>query len=183
MEVACGKCGTALKVNRNLAGASVSCPNCGAPVRVPAEPPRRRAPSGPLALEADDGPPRTPPPFTLWLLGCQVALLLIGLGCLAGALFRGGWNPPPGSLFTENPLYLLGGGAGAVALSALVRRMPVLLSLLGALALLWVCALRYDAMGEVDASRTVALSLSMLAVCCALEHRRATGAGGPSGRR
>jgi len=166
MDVACGKCGTALKVNRNLAGASVSCPNCGAPVEVPKTAPRIRPASAPA--------PARSRPFTLWLLGCQIALLLIGIGCIAGALLRGGWNPPPGSLFMENAFYLFCGGAGAVALSVLASRMPVLLSLLGALVLLWVCAVRFDTAGEVDASRAIALSLSMLAVCCALEHRRAT---------
>jgi hypothetical protein len=49
----------------------------------------------------------------------------------------------------------------------------VLTTLVGALAVLAGCAFRFSQTGTVDASRTLALSVAMLALWLALSHRRA----------
>jgi hypothetical protein len=51
----------------------------------------------------------------------------------------------------------------------------VLVTLTAALLALGACAWRYASAGAVDASRTLALSVAMLALWLALAHRRATG--------
>lgn len=175
MEVTCGGCGAQLRLNPKLAGTTVSCPQCGAAVRVEG-PPRRRAPAAEPAPEAPPPPrPRLTLPlrFTLWLLGAQLVVAGIGLSCLAGAFLRKRWIPPPDSYFRENGMLLIVAGIALVVAGWIAHYMPVLTTLLVALFVLGACALHYWTAGNVDASRVVALAAAMFALWLALQHRRA----------
>ena len=173
MEAPCESCGATLRLNPALAGTPISCPQCGEKTVVPTppkEPPPTRVP-----------PPRPAPPpklklparFTLWLLGAQTVLAVLGLTCLAGAFFHREWNPPGWSYFRENPMLLVVVGIGLIVAGWLAHYMPILITLCTSLLVMGACALHYATAREVDASRALALSVSLLAVWLALQHRRA----------
>lgn len=171
MEVACGSCGAELRLNPNLQGTTVSCPRCGAAVAVP----RGLAPRpAPRAGEAER--PRAPRRFgiryTFWLLGAQAALGALGVSCFAGAFHRA-WDQPEWSYVREDPYALVGAGAFFFFAVWAAYHVPVLTTLVGALAALAACAWRFSETGTVDASRVIALSVAMLALWLALSHRRA----------
>lgn len=169
MEVRCGGCGAGLEVNPNLGGTRISCPGCGAAVLVPASPaprPRRRP-------EPDAPRPAPREPYSAWLFAAQAALVALGAACLAGPFATGEWDPPRWSFFREDGLVLVVAGAAFLVAAGLARRLPILTTLLAAIAVLAACALHYRAEREVDASRALALSLAMLALWLALQHRRA----------
>lgn len=165
MNLRCTGCGASLRVNPNLLGTTLTCPKCGTtfPTEEGSRPPPRK-----------EKPFRRPrPPFTLWLILGQALLFLLGASCLAGALFRDAWKPPAWSYFQENRLVLAAAGVGFVVLSGVARLLPVLMTLVASLAVMWACALHYTATGEVDASRALALSAALFSVWLALQHRRA----------
>ena len=169
MEIRCEGCGADLKVNRNLVGTTIPCPQCGEPVK--AEESQATAPRPTQRRRPEAPPPEPPaPPYTAWLFGVQAIMVTLGLSCLMGAFFHEDWNPPVTSYFQVSPMLLVPVGAGLLLLAAAARRMPVLMALMTALAVLWVCALDYPG---IDASRVIALSLTMLGVWLALQHRRA----------
>ena len=178
MEVVCPGCGADLRVNPNLAGMRISCPQCGVAVvpprqtaAAPAAPKRRRR----LELEPDPEPAAKPvsKPFSYWQLASQVTIALLGIACLAGAFFRGGWEKPEWSFFMEDPLYLAGVGTGLIMLAFVGARFPLIASLLTAIFVLVAGGYHYDLTGEVEVSRVLALSVAMLALWFALQHRRA----------
>jgi len=184
LDVTCRECGTVLHVNPNLGGVTMRCPRCGAEIRLqPKAPeeaaagaprPARRArakPEPPRAREAAPARPR--PPATLWLLLAQLVLLALGGSCVAGAFFKEAWGPAPPSYFHEPPPALALAGVLYLLLSVLARRLPVLAGLAGALAAMWAGAIHFQERGALDASRTVALALAMLALWLGLQHRRA----------
>ncbi|HEX5136915.1 MAG TPA: hypothetical protein VFY93_08090 [Planctomycetota bacterium] len=170
MDVACGKCGAGLRLNPNLAGTTVSCPRCGAPIAVP-----RAAREAPRRLEEADRP-RTPRRFgatyTLWLLGAQAALAVLGLSCLVG-VFRPSADRPAWSYLSEDKYALAGAGALLLLAVWAAYHFPVLTTLATALLAIGVCALRYVDAAAVDVTRTAALVVAMLALWLALNHRRA----------
>lgn len=184
MEVNCRECGAVLNVNPKLGGVTMRCPRCSAEIRLKATPaeeggapspraPRRGRPA-PVAEPKTQLPPARPrPPTTLWLMLAQLLLLGLAGSCIAGAFFRDAWGPDPRSYFFEWPPALAGAGAFFLALSVLARRLPLLMSLAAALAVLWACALHYGSARGLDASRTLALALSMFVVWLAIQHRRA----------
>lgn len=166
MDVACGACGAELRLNPNLGGTTVSCPQCGAPVPVPKAAPRREAAERPSA------PRRFGPRYTLWLLGAQAALGALALSCFAGAFHRA-WDKPQWSYLKESPLALAGAGVFFCAAIWAAYHVPVLATLAAALAALAACAWRFSEAGSVDVSRALALAVAMLALWLALSHRRA----------
>jgi hypothetical protein len=171
LEIPCGNCGAELRLNPNLAGLTVSCPSCGAAVVVP-KASRERAPE-PGPAERPRPPRRFTRPYTLWLLGAQTALLALALSCLAGVFFRN-WPQPEWSYLRESRYVLLGAGLALLLAVWAAYHLPVLVTLAAALAAIGACASRYAAAGAVDASRSLALSVAMLALWLALAHRRAT---------
>lgn len=165
MKVACGACGAQLKANPKLAGATISCPRCGARVELPATRPRGPAPEPPA-------PARRPSPYTLSLFGVQVTLFLLGLTCFAGAFFRREWEPPEWSYFQDDPVILIGAGIALMFATGAARTVPVLAALAAALVATAACGLRFYLEGTIDASRVLALAVTMLALWLALQHRR-----------
>jgi len=171
VQVDCPSCGAGLELNRNLAGTKVSCPHCGGAVEVPEQ--RMRA-----TARAASPPPRRSKgrrraaPFTFWLLGAQACIALLGLSCLAGAFLRSGWDPPEWSYFRENTLLLVAVGFGLLLAGWLVIYLPVLASLGVAVFALCICGHTYVLHDAVDASRILALTVAMLALWLALQHRR-----------
>lgn len=171
MDIACGSCGAELRLNPNLQGTTVSCPQCGAPVTVP-----RAAAPRPTPRSAEAESPRPPRRFgaryTLWLLGAQAAIALLGLSCVVGAFYRA-WDQPAWSYLRESPIALVGAGALLFLAVWATYHLPVLTTLALALLVLGACAWRYMDAGAVDASRAIALAVAMLALWLALSHRRA----------
>lgn len=130
---------------------------------------------------APSSPPRAAPkpapaaqPLTLSLMAAQSLLIVLAIGCFLGALFKHEWDPPAWSLFQENELILAGSGIGLVFAAIAARRFPILATLAVVLAALAACGLHYRTDRVVDASRVVALSLSMVALWLAMEHRGVT---------
>jgi len=173
LDTTCPGCGAALRLNPNLAGATVPCPSCGAGVAVPAPERAPRTRAAPRRRTPAPAPPRPPrPPYTLWLLGAQAALAVLGLSCLGGALLD--LAPPAWSYLAEPGVVLFGAGVGLLAAGWFATYAPVLATLVVALLVMGACALGFARFGEVDASRTLGLMTAMLAVWLALQHRRAT---------
>ena len=174
MEVVCPGCGAELRVNPNLAGMRISCPQCGAAVTPPQQP-QQSAPRRRRRAEPDPEPAPVPArrPFSYWQLASQVTIALLGVACLAGAFFRAGWEKPEWSFFMEDPLWLAAAGAGLILLCFLGSRLPILSSLAAAIFVLCAGGWYYSRTGEVEVSRVLALSVAMLAVWFALQHRRA----------
>jgi DNA-directed RNA polymerase subunit RPC12/RpoP len=188
MLVRCEGCGAELRLNPNLKGTQVSCPQCGARMMVPEEPPEPPEPRPRLQMEEEPAPgppPRSPPPreapsrkklepparVTFWLLAAQTAIGLLGVSCLAGALVPG-WEPPASTYFREPPALLVVVGVGLLVAGWLAHYLPVLATLGVAVFVLCATAHRYVVAHDVDASRTLALSAAMLALWLALQHRR-----------
>jgi ribosomal protein S27E len=175
VEVVCPGCGADLRVNPNLAGMRISCPQCGAAVTPPAQEKRRTAPKRRRTAEPD--PAATPAPsrrpFSYWQLASQVTIALLGIACLAGAFFRGGWQKPEWSFFMEDPLWLAGAGTGLLLLCFLGSRLPLIASMVTSIFVLVAGGYYYSRTGEVEVSRVLALSVAMLALWFALQHRRA----------
>jgi len=170
------ECGAELRLNAKLAGTSVSCPQCGSKVSVPREQPRRK-----LVLEPDPGAPpvvrraRRPEPFTFYMMAAQAVLLALSLVCFVAAFRPGNWKPPSWSWFAEHPLILMAFGVGFAFCAFMERYWPRTMALL---AVLIVCGgilagVRFEDR-SVDASRTLALSATLVAVWLAMEHRRFT---------
>jgi hypothetical protein len=90
--------------------------------------------------------------------------------CLWAAFLRPA--APEQSLLAESGVRLLLAGVAFWIASWLTRAFPVLVTLVAALLVFGVCALQVLGRGQVDASRTIALSAAMLALWCALQHRR-----------
>jgi DNA-directed RNA polymerase subunit RPC12/RpoP len=190
--VTCTECGAELRLNPKLAGTAVSCPQCGERVQVPKGEAavRVRAKARPrLQIEDPDpaparertrapapaAPKRPHEPFTFWMLAAQAVLFLLALSCVWGGFRVGGWEPPHWSYFAEHEFALIGAAVALVFTGFMVRYLPVTSSLGGVLV---VCAgifLGHQFAGhKVDATRTIALSMSLLAVWLALEHRKMT---------
>jgi predicted RNA-binding Zn-ribbon protein involved in translation (DUF1610 family) len=178
VEVDCKGCGARLKVNRNLAGTKISCPQCGGALIVPKNVAReeRAAPAAPKAAAPRSTAPvaRRRTRSTGWLVAAQVALGLLGLAFFGGAFLRGNWDPPAWTLLGINPLALSGAGLFVLFLSALAHSRPITATLAGAVGAMGVAALHWKNHAHVDASRTLLLVVTMLALWCALQHRRAT---------
>lgn len=138
------------------------------PREVPAERPAPRRSQG----ERPRTPRRFGPTYSFWLLGAQAALFVLGLSCLLGGFHALG-EPPEWSYLRENQYALLGAGGVFFLLVWAAYHLPVLTTLVGALAVLAACAWRFSEKGTVDASRTLALAVAMLALWLALSHRRA----------
>ena len=172
MEVVCPGCGAELRVNPNLAGMRISCPQCGAAV-TPPEPGKRTAPRRRRAAESEPAPTPARRPFSYWQLASQVTIALLGVACLAGAFFRGGWEKPEWSFLMEDPLWLAGAGTGLLLLCFLGSRIPLIASMVAAIFVLCAGGWYYSRTGEVEVSRVLALSVAMLALWFALQHRRA----------
>jgi len=126
----------------------------------------------PPAAERAPAARRYPKRYTLWLLGAQAALVLLGASCIVGAFHRA-WEMPARSYVREGPYALLGAGVLFFLAVWAAYHLPVLATLGAALAVLAACAWRYWSAGAVDASRTLALAVAMLALWLALSHRRA----------
>ena len=182
--VTCMECGAELRLNPKLAGTAVSCPQCGERVQVPkgeASVPVRRTAKPRLQLEEPDpvlpapARPARPEPFTFFMMAAQAVLFLLAASCIYAAFNVGGWKPPTWSYFGEHDFALLGAAAVLVFLGFMARYRPIAMTLA---AVLVVCAsilLGQKFAGHtLDASRTIALSLTLLAVWLALEHRRST---------
>ncbi len=177
MIVACTACGADLRVNRNLAGTPMSCPQCGDRFVVPEAPPEPSTPAAPRSTRSRRPERREPDPATpmsLSLLGAQSLLVLMALVCFAGAFFRSGWDPPKWSFMQANELLLVFAGIGLIVASAGTRRYPITTTLAVVLAILVICALHYRNHLVVDASRVLLLSVSMVALWLAMEHRGVT---------
>jgi len=176
VEVVCDSCGVTLKVNPKLGGTTMACPQCQARFRVPTESAprparRRRAAAVPVPPDEPEDPP---PPYTAWLFGAQALLIAAGGTCLAGALFRSGWNPPNWSVYQEDPVLLALSGIGLCVAALAARHLPVFVTLVCAIVTLCACAVAFRRVPhEVDASRTLLLATAMLALWLALQHRRA----------
>lgn len=172
MEVVCGSCNATLRLNPKLAGMTTSCPQCGVEIVVPESPPEP-----PQAVDLTGPPRRLKPPdrFTFWLLGAQATLAVLGLSCILGAFFHRRWEPPAWSYFRENEMLLLLVGVGLLLGGWLAHYLPVLTTLGVSVLVMCVCAHYYVLEHVVDASRTLALAVSMLALFLALQHRRALG--------
>jgi len=159
-------------VNRNLAGTKISCPQCGAALIVPK---KRPDPAPPPAAPKSTAPAsRRRSPSTGWLVAAQVVLGLLGLLFFGGAFLRGSWDPPAWTLLGINQLVLSAAGLFVLFLSAVTRTRPVSATLLAALLAIGVAALHWKDHAHVDASRTLLMMATMLALWCALQHRRAT---------
>jgi len=184
--VTCMECGAELRLNPKLAGTSVSCPQCGERVQVPkgdaAVHVKKKA--KPI-LHIEETEPERPAPtpvrkkrseqFTFFMMGAQAVLFLLALSCVWAAFNVGGWEPPVWSYFAEHDFALLGAAVVLVFLGFMTRYRPLAMTLAAVLA---VCAAillgqEYES-HTLDASRTIALSMTLLAVWLAIEHRHAT---------
>ena len=183
MEVLCGSCEATLRLNPKLAGMTTSCPQCGVEIVVPEAPLELEPdPLGPLPPHVAEAPLsrqqpqrklKRPARFTLWLLGAQSALAILGLSCVLGAFFHRRWQPPSSSYFFENEMLLLVVGVCLLVGGWLAHYLPILTTLVVAVLVMCACAHYYVLENAVDASRTLALAGAMLAVFLALQHRRA----------
>ncbi|MEM8882973.1 MAG: hypothetical protein AAGD14_02800 [Planctomycetota bacterium] len=198
MIVPCDQCGAELRLNPKLAGTVVSCPQCGnrvsVPKAAPAQSPRPK-PKAKLELEpepkaaarrrtaANPQPAQTvrrAPPTTFYMLATQGVLLGLSLLCFVAAFKPGGWDPPDWSWFDEHPFLLMAFGVSFAFCGFMARYVPRLMALLSVLLVAGGIAagmhFKETANAEylVDASRTLALALALLAVWLALEHRRVT---------
>lgn len=176
MIVACKACGAELRMNRNLAGTTVSCPECGERVKLPDQAPARR--SAPQSAQKAPATRRTasPPraPMSLSLLGAQTALFLLAASCFFGAFLQRSWNPPASSYLACDPMLLVVVGVFLVLAMAMAVRFPIV-STLGVVVLILVaCAIHYRLNRTIDASRVLALSLAMVALWLGMEHRGVT---------
>jgi len=169
MRVGCQSCGAELQLNPNLAGTTVSCPECGGSVTVPKRKPKPVAQETRTASTPKRKRKLRP---SMWLYAAQLAVAVIGLSCLAGAFFGPGWRPPDWSYFAESPKWLMPAGIVFLILCWLVSIVPVLATLVSAVFVLCASAHAYVLSERIDASRTLALSVAMLALWCALQHRR-----------
>ena len=174
MFVGCSECGSELRLNPKLAGTSVSCPQCGSKVAVPKAPPRQK-----LALEPDPAAPpvvrksKRPEPFTFYMMATQGMLLVLALICFVAAFRPGEWNPPSWSWFGEHPLVLMAFGVGFAFCAFMARYWPRVMALLSVLIVCGGILAGHRLEGNpVDASRTLALSATLLTVWLAMEHRR-----------
>ena len=130
--------------------------------------------------DVEPKPVRPRAPMTIWLLGTQVVILAIAASCLVGVYLGVKHNLPPNTFLHENPLALVGFGLAMLFLCLFARQLPVLNSLIAALAVLGACAYSFhdaqnefhDAQGEIDATRVLILMLAMVGVWLALQHRR-----------
>ena len=190
MRVRCRSCEAELQLNANLAGMTVSCPQCGAPVKVPEAKKRSAAPAPAprakpkpkarprtaaatrSAAQKSDEPLRRQVNHTTWSFLTQLVLGALGVSCIAGALFYPGWKPPASSYFALAPVILFPAGGALLFAGWLAGKWPVVSSLLAAIAVLGACAQNYWTASAVDVSRVLALSVSLLAVWLALQHRR-----------
>jgi hypothetical protein len=176
LEVLCGNCNSTLRLNPKLAGMTTSCPQCGIEIVVPEAPPEPdplAAAPQPFTGGARQGTLQRPARFTLWLLGAQSTLAILGLTCVLGAFFHRRWQPPEWSYFRENEMLLLLVGVGLLLGGWLAHYLPILTTLGVSVLVMCVCAHNYVLHNEVDASRTLALAMAMLALFLALQHRRA----------
>jgi hypothetical protein len=188
LEVLCGSCNATLKLNPKLAGMTTSCPQCGVEIVVPLElepddpheppvelPPPPHVPEAPDFDLGEAPKKKLKPParYTLWLLGAQSTLAILGLTCVLGAFFHRRWQPPEWSYFRENEILLLLVGVGLLLGGWLAHYLPVLTTLGVAILVMCVCAHNFVLHDEVDASRMLALAMAMLALFLALQHRRA----------
>jgi hypothetical protein len=173
VRVDCPACGAALSVNRNLAGTTIPCPQCAGSVPVQeAPPPAEPAPEPPRRAKQQEK--KHPLPYSLNLLGAHAVLLLLAVACFAGAFLRKSWQPPEQSFFGVNPLILIGLGIGLVFAMVMAMRFPILATLGVVLGMLVLTALHYRELRVVDASRVIAISLAMVALWFAMEHRKVT---------
>jgi len=163
---------------------TTSCPQCGVEIVVPLELEPEDPPEIPPSLPPPPYIPEAPQPqsrlkkparYTLWLLGAQAALAVLGLSCVLGAFFHRRWQPPEWSYFRENEMLLLLVGVGLLLGGWLAHYLPVLTTLGVSVLVMCVCGHYYVLEHVVDASRTLALAVAMLAVFLALQHRRALG--------
>jgi hypothetical protein len=92
--------------------------------------------------------------------------------CLAGVFHRS-WDQPSWSFVRESPYALIGAGVALLLAVWAAYHLPVVTTLVAALAVLGACAWRYASAGQVDVSRAIALLVAMLALWLALSHRRA----------
>lgn len=184
MNVDCNACGAHLKVNRNLAGTTLPCPQCGARLQLPDAPPPGRVPA-PAArpgrrrqIESRKAakPQRKsrPLPLSLSLLGAQTVLFLLAATCFLGAFFQHAWQPPATSLYGAEQLVLAGLGAGLAIAAFAAYRYPITSTLTVAIGLLVLAALHYRTDRVLDASHVLVISLSMLSLWLAMEHRGVT---------
>ncbi|MCZ6573839.1 MAG: hypothetical protein O7C98_11830 [Planctomycetota bacterium] len=130
--------------------------------------------------DVEPKPVRPRAPMTIWLLGTQLVILAIAACCLVGVYLGVKHNLPRDTFLHENPLALVGFGLSMLFLCLFARQLPVLNSLIAALAVLGACAYNFhdaqnkfhDAQGEIDATRVLMLMLAMVGVWLALQHRR-----------
>ncbi|MHC4957480.1 MAG: hypothetical protein ACYTGN_03830 [Planctomycetota bacterium] len=115
-----------------------------------------------------------PIPYSLNLLGAHAVLLVLAVACFAGAFLRKSWEPPPQSFFGVNPLILIGLGIALVFAIVMSVRFPILATLCVVLGMLVLTALHYRDLRVVDASRVIAISMAMVALWFAMEHRKVT---------
>ena len=175
MIVPCKACGAELAVNRNLAGTAISCPECGEKLTVPKTAAKPASAPAPRARPREREPAQTrQAPVSLSLLGAQALLILLAVSCLAGGLFQKSWQPPSWSYFHANPMLLVGVGIGLIIAAGVSRRFPITATLSVVVVILVACTLHYRFNRTIDASRVLALSLSMVALWLAMEHRGVT---------
>ena len=173
MIVACKACGADLRVNRNLAGTAIACPECGERLTVPESAPRAPQSRREPVPRSRPAAPRLPP-MSLSLFGAQTVLVLLAVRCLAGGLFQKSWSPPPWSYLHANPMLLVAVGVGLLLAAGVSRRFPIAATLSVVVLILVACTLHYRFNRTIDASRVLALSLSMVALWLAMEHRGVT---------
>jgi len=187
--VTCTECGAELRLNPKLAGTAVSCPQCGERIAIPKEEPtapaRQKAQPRLQLDEPQRAPVRAAPtqsapaaraqPFTFFMMAAQAVLFLLAATCIYAAFHVGGWEPPAWSYFAEHEFALLGAAVVLVFLGFMARYRPVTMTLGAVLAVCGAILLgqRFES-HPLDASRIIALSLTLLSVWLALEHRRMT---------
>jgi hypothetical protein len=169
--MSCPQCGTRIDVPKDKKAAPA--PAEAAPAPKPAPKPKPKA-----ARPAPKPEPKSEPAplkfrFTVWLLTAQVVLLGLGAACIWGAFMGEEEGLPEWSFLRYNSLYLAGAGIVLLVLGAAAGHAPTLWTLTAVLFVLGACGYHYYAEGVVDASRILALSLTMLALWLALQHRRA----------
>lgn len=161
---------------------TVSCPECGTSLTVPARPkkksparaaPARKSRAAPKSADPKASARKPRPKTSAWLYLTQAALGALGLSCFVGALFYAGWKPPPSSYFALSAAILIPAGLGILGAGWLAARFPLFASESVAIFALCVCAQNYYMENAVDVSRVLALSVAMLALWLALQHRRA----------
>lgn len=163
-------------MNRNLAGTALPCPQCGERVEVPEQSPAALPEPKEQRAEAKPREKRVarPLPLSLSLLGAQAILGLMAAACFAGALLRSSWNPPATSVFGQDPMLLIALGGSLVFALLAALRYPITSTLLVVLGMLLFSALHYRTDRVLDASHVIAISLAMVALWLAMEHRRVT---------